>query len=111
MRQEATTDVFRAIADPTRRALLDMLRQRELPALQLAEPFSLTQPAISQHLKVLRQAGLVRERREGRQRIYSLQPRPLREISDWVGHYEKFWETKLDALGDHLRRKHGERKR
>jgi DNA-binding transcriptional ArsR family regulator len=97
--------VFRAIADPTRRGLLDLLREGQYPALKLAERFKLTQPAISQHLKVLRQAGLVREHREGRLRIYELEARPLMAVRDWMNHYEQFWETKLDALGRHLERK------
>jgi DNA-binding transcriptional ArsR family regulator len=108
---DQSANVFRAIADPTRRALLDLLRQDKSPALKLAEQFDLTQPAVSQHLKVLRQAGLVRERRDGRLRIYELEARPLREVRDWVSHYEQFWERKLDALGRHLSKKHGKKKR
>ena len=97
-----SADVFRAIADPTRRALLDLLQDDDYPALQLADRFSLTQPAISQHLRVLKDAGLVSERRVGRQRIYRLEAKPLRQVNDWVAHFEQFWGTKLEALRRHL---------
>jgi DNA-binding transcriptional ArsR family regulator len=96
--------IFRAVADSTRRAILDLLANEDLPVLALAGSFKMTLPAVSQHLRVLRQAGLVRERRAGRQRIYALQPRPLREIADWIGYYERFWNTNLKQLRDHLDR-------
>lgn len=97
-------DVFRAIADPTRRALLDLLARQEQSVSALVDRFEMTQPAISQHLRVLRQAGLVRQRKSGRQRLYRLDPQPLREAYDWLGHYERFWHERLRALGEHLRR-------
>jgi len=102
-RQVSQVDVFRAVADPTRRAMLDILRASEQPVLALAVDFDMTLPAISQHLKVLRQAGLVSERREGRQRLYSLQPEPLRTVFDWLSHYEEFWNSRMKRLGNHLR--------
>ncbi len=101
----AGSAVFEAIADPTRRALLDLLAQNEHSVNDLVEKFNVTQPAVSHHLRILRDAGLVRNRRAGRQRLYRLHGRPLREIYDWVAHYERFWTEKLDALGEHLRRK------
>ena len=73
--------------------------------MKLAECFEMSLPAVSQHLKVLREAGLVEERREGRLRIYTLVPGPLREVSDWVGHFEQFWQTRLRKLGDHLKKR------
>ncbi|HZS48458.1 MAG TPA: metalloregulator ArsR/SmtB family transcription factor [Blastocatellia bacterium] len=97
-----TTNVFHAISDPTRRALIDMLADREQPVNSLCEKFDMTQPAISQHLRVLRVAGLVNERRSGRQRIYKLNPEPLKEVSDWVSRYELFWQNKLTALSKFL---------
>jgi len=97
-------DVFRAIADPTRRALLDLLAGEEQPVAALVERFAMTQPAISQHLRVLREAGLVGERKSGRQRLYRLHAEALRDAYDWLGHYERFWQEKLAALGEHLRR-------
>lgn len=104
-RPSAAADPFRAIADPTRREILDRLASGEAPMMKLAELFELSVPAVSQHLKVLREAGLVQERREGRMRVYTLVPGPLREVSDWVGHYEQFWQTRLRKLGEHLRNK------
>lgn len=100
----SAADVFRAISDPTRRTLLDLLASEEQPVSALVGRFEMTQPAISQHLRVLREAGLVRERRQGRQRLYRLHPEPLREAYDWLGHYERFWREKLAALGEHLRK-------
>ena len=97
-------DVYRAISDPTRRALLDLLAGREQPVSALTKRFTMTQPAISQHLRVLREAGLVQERRQGRCRLYRLQPEPLREAYDWLARYERFWRQKLAELGEHLRR-------
>ena len=87
-------DVFRAIADPTRRALLDLLRTSDRSVNELAEPFQMTQPAISQHLRVLRHAGLVRPKQVGRQRVYRLNARPLREVREWAVRYDRFWQTK-----------------
>ena len=99
---QAHADVFLAIAHPVRRALLDRLRRGEQPVLALAEPFDMTLPAVSQQLRVLRRAGLVRERREGRQRYYRLTPEPLKEVREWMRMYEKFWIRKLRGLGEYL---------
>jgi DNA-binding transcriptional ArsR family regulator len=100
----AKANIFRAVADSTRRSILDSLAERDLPMMALAGSFKVTVPAVSQHLRVLRQAGLVMERRCGRQRIYTLKPEPLREISDWVGYYERFWKRNLKRLREHLDR-------
>jgi DNA-binding transcriptional ArsR family regulator len=91
--------VFAAVGDPTRRRVLDLLSRGELPVRQIATPFSMTRPAISQHLRILRDAGLVVVRRAGRERYYRLHARPLRQIYDWVAHYERFWNKNLKALG------------
>ncbi|MEM8809630.1 MAG: metalloregulator ArsR/SmtB family transcription factor [Cyanobacteria bacterium P01_G01_bin.38] len=101
-RLPANTDVFSAIADPTRRLLLDQLRQGEQPVKQLAGPFDMSMPAISQHLSILCEVGLVTQRRVGRQRFYQLNPEPLKQVSDWVAYYEQFWQDKLAGLGDYL---------
>ena len=98
----AHSDVFQAIANPARRAILDRLRDGEQAVLALAEPFAMTLPAVSQQLRVLRRAGLVYERREGRQRYYRLNPGPLKEVRDWVRYYDRFWARKLRDLGDYL---------
>jgi DNA-binding transcriptional ArsR family regulator len=92
-------DVFRAVADPTRRTILDRLARGEIPAGDLASGFDMTQAAVSQHLKVLRDAGLVGVRAEGRRRLYGLRAERLREVDDWVSTYRRFWEERLDALG------------
>jgi len=100
--------VFRAIADPTRREILDTLvNKHEESATELTKDFDMSLPALSQHLKVLREAGLIAGRREGRQIFYRLNPAPLYEVARWIHPYEQFWKTKLDALNAHLRRRHG----
>jgi DNA-binding transcriptional ArsR family regulator len=102
-RKAASADIFQAIADPTRRAILDSLQKiREQPVKQLAEPFAMSLPAISQHLQVLCEVGLVKSRKVGRQRLYRLNPEPLKEISDWISNYEEFWQEKLENLGKYL---------
>lgn len=100
----ATSDVFRAVSDRTRRRMLDLLRRRECCVAELARPFAISQPAVSQHLKVLRDAGVVRVRKEGRLRIYRLDPRPLRDVFQWAQYYEQFWREKLATLGRELDR-------
>jgi DNA-binding transcriptional ArsR family regulator len=103
----ADTDVFYAIADPTRRRILDLLAKEDAPVKKLLPLFEISQPAISQHLKVLRDVGLVTERREGRQRIYSVAAAELEKVAGWAMQYERFWTKRLVRLGDYLDRKHG----
>ena len=110
-RTAAAESVFRSIADPTRRAILDLLKEGERPAADLGEPFAMSQPALSQHLRVLRDANLVSVRADGRKRIYRLNPEPLRELYDWISHYQDFWHDKLRALGKHLDRKAKKKKK
>ena len=97
-RSRAHADVFRAIADPTRRAILDRLRAGGAPVNALAAAFSQSRPAISKHLRVLRQARLVREQRIGRERRYELDSVPLQEIAGWLEGYRAFWQSSLDNL-------------
>jgi DNA-binding transcriptional ArsR family regulator len=104
-RMSASADVFHVIADPTRRAILDLLSAGERPARALGAPFRISQPAVSKHLAVLRQAGLVSHRQEGGMRMYRLEAAPLHEVFDWVRHYKKFWDLKLGALGRYLDRR------
>ena len=94
--------VFTALADPTRRAMLHLLAERSRNVNELVDAFDVSQPAISRHLRVLRSVNLVRDRAAGRERIYELNPRPLREVVDWLTFFEKFWSARLDALGDLL---------
>lgn len=107
-RRRASTDVFLALADPTRRRMLRMLRDSEKPAGDLARRFRISQPSVSQHLRVLREAGLVRTRRLGRQRLYQIRPRQLRIVVDWISYFDKFWDQKLAALGKYLEKQHGQ---
>ena len=97
-------DVYLAIADPTRRRLLDLLGTGERPVNALATPFRMSRPAISQHLRILRRVGLVDVRKDGRERRYRVRGERLREVFDWVAHYEKFWTEKLHSLGRYLDR-------
>jgi DNA-binding transcriptional ArsR family regulator len=89
---------FNALADPTRRAVLDLLRQGSQPAGKIAGAFPISRPAISKHLRLLRRAHLVEERREGRHRFYQLSPGPLRAVDSWLNHYRGFWQTNLANL-------------
>ena len=103
-RAASGADVFHALADPTRRRLLELLRGGERPVHELAGTFRVTRPAISQHLRVLLRAGLVGETRAGRLRLYRLRGSALREVYDWVRQYEAFWDTRLARLGTVLER-------
>ena len=106
-RLAAHADAFLAVADPTRRAILDRLRAGDAPVAQLAANFDMTRPAVSRHLRVLREARLVRERRggdDGRQRIYQLTPGPLRDVARWTAQYEEFWTDGLARLKRHVER-------
>ena len=89
---------FGALADPTRRAVLDLLRRGSLPAGRIAEAFPVSRPAISKHLRLLRRARLVRERRQGRRRLYQLNPESLRAVDAWLNDYRIFWESSLSDL-------------
>lgn len=93
-----TGDVFRAVADPTRRAILDRLRTAAVPVHALAMDFEMSRPAISKHLRILREADLVAEKRDGRERIYELRPRPLREVATWLESYRILWIDGLNNL-------------
>jgi DNA-binding transcriptional ArsR family regulator len=89
---------FQALADPTRRAVLDLLRLGAQPAGQIAGAFPVSRPAISRHLRLLRRAHLVREHREGRLRVYQLNPEPLRAVDTWIEQYRSFWSASLANL-------------
>ena len=100
--QHANADVFTAIAHPVRRRLLDMLATDEQSVKDLAEPFALSRPAISQHLRILLDVGLVSESRKGRERRYQLHAERLAEVRQWLRRYERFWQKRLEALGTYL---------
>ena len=105
---------FAALADPTRRAILARLASGEATVNELAEPFDMTQPAVSKHLKVLERAGLISRDRDAQRRPSRLEPRRLAEASAWLDQYREFWEAsfaRLDTVLDELTRKKGSRKR
>jgi len=104
-RAKASDDVFRAIADPTRRAILDRLRAGPANAGALAADFRSSRPAISKHLRVLRDARLVADRRVGRERGYSVKALPLQSVAGWLGGYRSFWQSSLTQLKRNLEEK------
>ncbi|MBA3365809.1 MAG: winged helix-turn-helix transcriptional regulator [Actinobacteria bacterium] len=93
-----------ALADPTRRRIVELLAEHERDAGDIASHFAVSRPAVSRHLRVLRQNGLVRSRGDAQRRIYSLDPRPLAELDAWLAEYRAFWTNRLDALETQLRR-------
>jgi len=97
------SNTFAALADPTRRAILARLASGETSVTALAEPFEMSMPAISKHLKVLERAGLVARGREAQWRPCRLEAAPLRDVSAWIDHYRHFWEQSFDRLDDYLR--------
>ena len=102
---------FSALADPTRRAILARLSGGETSVLKLAEPFAMSLPAVSKHLKVLERAGLIERSREAQWRPCKLSAQPLKQVADWVEHYRKFWEESFDRLEDYLKEiQHKEKK-
>jgi DNA-binding transcriptional ArsR family regulator len=102
---------FQALADPTRRAVLDLLRRGSQPAGQIAEAFPVSRPAISKHLKLLRRAHLVHEHREGRNRVYQLNPEPLRAVDSWLDEYRRFWTANLASLKAFVEAEHAKETR
>ncbi len=101
---ELRRDVFQAIADPTRRDIIGLIAKKPLNLNSIAENFEMSRPAISQHIKILVECGLVEVAQQGRERYCLARLEPLTEVSDWVEQYRKFWNRKLDALGEFLDR-------
>ncbi|HEY8928742.1 MAG TPA: metalloregulator ArsR/SmtB family transcription factor [Mucilaginibacter sp.] len=99
-------DVFQAIADPTRRQIIGLLANRQLNLNAIADNFDISRPAISKHIKILTQCGLITIKQDGRDRYCKANFSKLTEVSEWVEQYRKFWNQKLDALGDFLEREH-----
>jgi DNA-binding transcriptional ArsR family regulator len=102
---------FAALADPTRRAILARLASGEASVKELAEPFEMSLPAVSKHLKVLERAGLIARGREAQWRPCTLQAGPLKDISDWVEQYRRFWEQSFDRLDEYLKELQGKGKK
>ena len=95
-------DVFQAIADPTRRSLLRLLVDQEMAVTSISGHFPMSRTAVSKHLRILAEAGLVHERKVGRETRYRLQPEPLQELKQWLSFYERFWDNKLSALAHYI---------
>jgi DNA-binding transcriptional ArsR family regulator len=103
MSSDRLTTTFSALADPTRRAILARLALGETTVSELAEPFDMSLPAISKHLKVLERAGLIARGREAQWRPCRLEPAALKDVDDWLGHYRRFWDESFDRLDEYLR--------
>ena len=103
MSPDRLSATFAALADPTRRAILARLASGETSVLELAEPFDMSLPAVSKHLKVLERAGLIARGREAQWRPCRLQANPLKGVADWVEHYRRHWEESFDKLGAYLK--------
>jgi DNA-binding transcriptional ArsR family regulator len=110
MTTDRLSTTFAALADPTRRAILARLMSGEVSVTELAEPFDMSLPAISKHLKVLERAGLIARGREAQWRPCRLEAGPMKDASDWLEHYRKFWEQSFDRLDDYLRELQGKGK-
>jgi DNA-binding transcriptional ArsR family regulator len=103
MSADRLTATFAALADPTRRAILARLAHGETSVSQLAEPFNISLPAVSRHLKVLEHAGLIARGREAQWRPCRIEPQALKSVDEWLGEYRRLWEQRLDRLEDYLR--------
>ena len=103
MSPDRLSNTFAALSDPTRRAILARLALGETSVTELAEPFAMSLPAISKHLKVLERAGLITRGREAQWRPCRLEPGPLKDVADWLEHYRRFWEESFDRLDAYLR--------
>jgi len=111
MTPDRLSATFSALADPTRRAILARLTLGEASVNELAEPFDMSLPAVSKHLKVLERAGLIARGRAAQWRPCTLQAGPLKDIADWVEHYRRFWEQSFDRLDDYLKELQGKGKK
>ncbi len=97
-RAATTSDVFNAIAEPRRREILALLRTGERPVTELSQELGMSQPGASKHLRVLREVGLVRDRKAGKQRLYDIDARGLQAVHEWTGGFEQFWNESFDRL-------------
>jgi DNA-binding transcriptional ArsR family regulator len=110
-RAATTSDAFNAIAEPQRRRILTLLKERERPVNDVARALRITQPRASKHLRVLREVGLVRVREAGQQRLYGLNARALKPVHEWVGGFEQFWNESFERLERYVRRLQREERR
>src|SRR5450755_4114294 len=111
MTADLLSTTFAALADPTRRAILARLSRGTTSVTELAEPFKMTLPGISKHLKVLERAGLIARGREAQWRPCRLEARPLKDVADWVEHYRRFWEESFDRLDEYLKKLQGKERK
>ena len=117
MSSDQLSTTFAALADPTRRAILARLASGECSVTELAEPFDMSMPAVSKHLRVLERAGLIVRGREAQWRPCRIEAAPLKDVAEWAARYRHIWEARLDRLGDYLKelkekeQKHGRRNR
>jgi DNA-binding transcriptional ArsR family regulator len=110
MQTDRLSNTFAALADPTRRAILARLVEGECSVGELAEPFAMSMPAVSKHLRVLERAGLIARRRDAQWRRCRINARPLKDVADWTEHYRHIWEERLDRLDEYLRELKGKEK-
>jgi DNA-binding transcriptional ArsR family regulator len=101
----ATITTLQVLAEPSRQAILDLLRDGELPVGELVARLNMSQPAVSKHLRVLKEAGIVDVRADAQRRLYRIRPEPLAELDDWLASYRKLWTTRIDRLEEHLDRR------
>jgi DNA-binding transcriptional ArsR family regulator len=113
---ETRRDVFQAVADPIRREIIGLIAKKEMNLNAIAENFDVTRPAISNHIRILKECGIISIEQVGRERYCKIQPDSLKEVSDWIGQYEGLWSQKIDSFEKYLynlkskRAKHGRRK-
>lgn len=98
-------DVFKAISDPNRRAIIDLLAKETLKLNEVAEYFDISRPAVSKHIKILKECGLIKIKQKGRERFCELRHLPLNEVSKWIDHHNKFWDKKLMSLKKQIEKK------
>ena len=111
MMDDRLTTTFAALADPTRRAILARLLSGECSVGELAEPFEISMPAVSKHLRVLERAGLITQRRDAQWRRCRIDAGPLKEVSDWTERYRRIWEERLDRLDEYVQQLHSKEKK
>jgi DNA-binding transcriptional ArsR family regulator len=108
---ETRRDVFQAIADPTRRQIINLIAHKSMNLNAIAEHFEVTRPAISNHIRILYECGIISIEQSGRERFCKIQPKNLREVADWVEPYRELWEQKLDSFEEYLNALHSKRKK
>ena len=109
MTTESRRDVFQAIADPTRRKIIDLVSRQPMNLGTIAEHFDISRPAISQQIKILSECGIIQIKREGRETFCSIQPKELKKISDWVARYAGLWENRIDAFEAYVNKLHSKK--